>query len=184
MIIGKADSFISTGLHPVLMEALTLAITARPQQMTPGTFALQGDNIFMNEMQFTTQPPEQKNFMLKYNGDKSNIVLIPEYLQNYITELNYILHKIFKYQEQCIANENYVPFYGPKNTLKNIQKPFCTSSIPISTIIIIHLKVIKSFGEEDASVTALINRLNNEYSHLESIPDCGFKPLEAPEILG
>lgn len=28
----------------------------------------------------------------------------------------------------------------------------------------------------------MINRLNNEYSHLESIPDRGFKPIEVPEI--
>ncbi|ECU9385490.1 TPA: N-acetylneuraminate anomerase [Salmonella enterica subsp. diarizonae serovar 61:l,v:z35] len=60
MILGKVQSLPETGLHPVLMKALTLALTKRPQEKSPGFCALQGDNIFMNVMQFATQPPEQK----------------------------------------------------------------------------------------------------------------------------
>ena len=53
-------SLPSAGLHPVLQQALTLAVAANPQERTPGRYELQGDNIFMNVMQFATQSPEQK----------------------------------------------------------------------------------------------------------------------------
>lgn len=38
------------------------------------------------------------------------------------------------------------------------------------------------FGEEEDTAVALVNRLNNEFSHLEAVPDRGFKPVEIPEI--
>ncbi|WP_260861755.1 N-acetylneuraminate anomerase [Citrobacter sp. Marseille-Q6884] len=60
MMSDELRSLPSAGLHPVLQQALTLAIAANPQEKTPGRYALQGDNIFMNVMQFATQSPEQK----------------------------------------------------------------------------------------------------------------------------
>lgn len=60
MILGEVRSLPSTGLHPVLQEALTLALTARPQEKTPGRVELRGDDIFMNVMTFTTQFPAEK----------------------------------------------------------------------------------------------------------------------------
>ena len=60
MISDALNSLPSAGLHPVLQQALTLAIAATPQEKTPGRYTLQGENIFMNVMQFTTQSPEQK----------------------------------------------------------------------------------------------------------------------------
>lgn len=60
MISDALNSLPSAGLHPVLQQALTLAIAANPQEKTPGRYTLQGENIFMNVMQFTTQSPEQK----------------------------------------------------------------------------------------------------------------------------
>lgn len=58
MMMGKAS--VLSGLHPVLAEALTQAISAWPQDKAPGRYELQGDDIFMNVMSFATQPPEQK----------------------------------------------------------------------------------------------------------------------------
>lgn len=58
MMMGKAS--VLSGLHPVLAEALTQAISAWPQDKAPGRYELQGDDIFMNVMTFSTQPPEQK----------------------------------------------------------------------------------------------------------------------------
>ncbi len=60
MITDELRSLPSAGLHPVLQEALTLAVAARPQEKAPGRYELQGENIFMNVMQFATQSPEQK----------------------------------------------------------------------------------------------------------------------------
>lgn len=60
MMSGELCSLSSGGLHPVLQQALTLAIAAIPQEKAPGSYELQGDDIFMNVMQFVTQQPEQK----------------------------------------------------------------------------------------------------------------------------
>ena len=60
MMSDELRSLPSAGLHPVLQQALPLAVAANPQEKTPGRYELQGDNIFMNVMQFATQSPEQK----------------------------------------------------------------------------------------------------------------------------
>ena len=60
MMSAELRSLPSAGLHPVLQQALTLAVAANPQEKTPGRYELQGDNIFMNIMQLATQSPEQK----------------------------------------------------------------------------------------------------------------------------
>ena len=60
MMSDELRSLPSAGLHPVLQQALTLAVAANPQEKTLGRYELQGDNIFMNVMQFATQSPEQK----------------------------------------------------------------------------------------------------------------------------
>ena len=60
MIFGEVRSLPSAGLHPVLQDALTRALAARPQEKAPGRYELQSDNIFMNVMEFTTQLPTEK----------------------------------------------------------------------------------------------------------------------------
>ena len=60
MILGSLSSLSSSGLPSEWFNALTQAVTARPQEKAPGHYALQGDDIFMNVMQFATQWPEQK----------------------------------------------------------------------------------------------------------------------------
>lgn len=60
MMMGEVQSLPSCGLHPRLLDALTLALAARPQEKAPGRYELQGDNVFMNVMQLTTQMPAEK----------------------------------------------------------------------------------------------------------------------------
>lgn len=59
-MMGEVQSLPSCGLHPRLLDALTLALAARPQEKAPGRYELQGDNVFMNVMQLTTQMPAEK----------------------------------------------------------------------------------------------------------------------------
>lgn len=61
MILGDVRTLSAVGLHPVLEEALTLALTARPQEQDTGRVELRGDDIFMNVMQFATQSPTAKS---------------------------------------------------------------------------------------------------------------------------
>lgn len=60
MMMGEVRSLAAAGLHAVLREALALAVAEKPQDMEPGSYPLQGDDIFMNIMQFMTQSPASK----------------------------------------------------------------------------------------------------------------------------
>ena len=60
MIAGELKSLAQAGMHPLLVSALRLAEKAWPQDKAPGRYELQGDDIFMNVMQFATQAAEQK----------------------------------------------------------------------------------------------------------------------------
>ncbi|EHS4589923.1 AAA family ATPase, partial [Salmonella enterica] len=126
---------------------------------------------------------DKENFMLERNGRGSNIILMPAYLNDYITEFNCLFQQIYKCRDQAMANESYEPFYGFGNNLRKFLEAFLYFKYPWHDDKNDSFEKIKKFfGEEDAAAIALINRLNNEYSHLESIPDRGFKPLEVPEI--
>lgn len=60
MIIGDSRHPEKAGLPPALLAALKLALEANPQGCEPGCHVLQGDDIFMNVMQFMTQPAQAK----------------------------------------------------------------------------------------------------------------------------
>ena len=60
MMLGELQTLPLSGLPAVMGDALTLVVAARAQEKAPGHYALQGDDVFMNVMQFATQGPEQK----------------------------------------------------------------------------------------------------------------------------
>lgn len=60
MIIGDTRYPERAGLPSALLTALEMALKAQPQGLEPGRYALQGDDIFMNVMQFMTQPAQTK----------------------------------------------------------------------------------------------------------------------------
>lgn len=133
--------------------------------------------------------PNEKNhggsqhFIVERNGGSSQIALMPSYLRDYITEFNYLFHQIYKCRNQGAANESHEPFYGFGNNLRKFLEAFLFFKFPYHDDKNDAFERIKKFfGEEDATAIALVNRLNNEFSHLEAIPDRGFKPLEIPEI--
>lgn len=126
---------------------------------------------------------DNEHFMVERNGPTSNLMLMPSYLKDYITEFNYLFHQIYKCRNQNAAQGEHEPFYGFGNNLRKFLEAFLFFKFPYHDDKNDAFERIKKFfGEEDATAIALVNRLNNEFSHLESIPDRGFKPVEIPEI--
>lgn len=124
-----------------------------------------------------------EHFMVERNGPTSNLMLMPSYLKDYITEFNYLFHQIYKCRDQDAAHGAHEPFYGFGNNLRKFLEAFLFFKLPYHDDKSDALERIKKFfGDEDATAIALVNRLNNEFSHLELIPDRGFKPVEIPEI--
>lgn len=131
----------------------------------------------------TKSVDDNEHFMVERNGPTSNITLMPSYLKDYITEFNYLFHQIYKCRNQDAAQGAHEPFYGFGNNLRKFLEAFLFFKFPYHDDKNDAFERIKKFfGDEDATAIALVNRLNNEFSHLESIPDRGFKPVEIPEI--
>lgn len=131
----------------------------------------------------TKSVDDSENFMIERNGASSNILLMPLYLRDYITEFHYLFHQIYKCKNQEAANISHEPFYGFGNNLRKFLEAFLFFKYPYHDDRNDAFERIKKFfGEEENTAIALVNRLNNEFSHLESAPDRGFKPVEIPEI--
>jgi hypothetical protein len=121
--------------------------------------------------------------MIERNGASSSIMLMPSYLKDYITEFHYLFHQIYKCKDQAAAAENHEPFFGFGNNLRKFLEAFLFFKFPYHDDKNDSFERIKKFfGEEEDTAVALVNRLNNEFSHLEAVPDRGFKPVEIPEI--
>lgn len=126
---------------------------------------------------------DHEHFMIERNGASSNIMLMPSYLKEYITEFHYLFHQIYKCKDQAAAAENHEPFFGFGNNLRKFLEAFLFFKFPYHDDKNDSFERIKKFfGEEEDTAVALVNRLNNEFSHLEAVPDRGFKPVEIPEI--
>jgi len=131
----------------------------------------------------TMSVSDHEHFMIERNGASSNIMLMPSYLKDYITEFHYLFHQIYKCKDQAAAAENHEPFFGFGNNLRKFLEAFLFFKFPYHDDKNDSFERIKKFfGEEEDTAVALVNRLNNEFSHLEAVPDRGFKPVEIPEI--
>lgn len=126
---------------------------------------------------------DHEHFMIERNGAASNILLMPSYLKEYITEFHYLFHQIYKCKDQTAAQISHEPFFGFGNNLRKFLEAFLFFKYPYHDDRNDAFERIKKFfGEEEDTAIALVNRLNNEFSHLEAVPDRSFKPVEIPEI--
>jgi wobble nucleotide-excising tRNase len=193
------------GNHIFFMFSLIESLIAKPYKGTDGSNAYRYKQLFISthnldflkylkqlsipKKRITTvegrakSVDDNEHFMVERNGSSSNLLLMPAYLKDYITEFNYLFHQIHKCRNQDAANKTHEPFYGFGNNLRKFLEAFLFFKYPYHDDKSDTLERIKKFfGENDATAIALVNRLNNEFSHLESIPDWGFKPVEIPEI--
>jgi len=122
---------------------------------------------------------ERQYFLIERNGTASNISLMPSYLKDYITEFNYLFHQIYKCRNAEFAKENHEVFYSFGNNLRKFIEAFLFYKYPSPDSM--NNKLGRFFGNDDITVT-LVNRLDNELSHLEEIFDRSIKPIDIPEI--
>ncbi|MDO8310586.1 MAG: AAA family ATPase [Sideroxyarcus sp.] len=206
-LIIYVDDPISSldGNHIFFMFSLIESLIAKPDKNPDGSNAYRYKQLFISthNLDFlkylkrltiprkkipagegkTKSIGDNEHFMVERNGGSSSIMLMPDYLKNYITEFNYLFHQIYKCRNQDLAKDTHEPYYGFGNNLRKFLEAFLFFKYPHHDDESDTLERIKKFfGEEDTTAIALVNRLNNEFSHLESIPDRAFKPVEIPEI--
>lgn len=123
----------------------------------------------------------EKNFFIINRVDKyANFSLMPKYLKEYITEFNYLFHQIYKCTKiEEITDENYTTFYNFGNNARKFLEIYLFYKYPDFSKDI--EKYEKFFGENGIPAI-LIERVNNEYSHLAGEMERGASPIETPEM--
>ena len=183
------------GNHIFFMFSLIESLIAKPTKNHDGSnsygykqlFISTHNLDFLKYLKKISLPPEKnhggnQHFIIERNGGSSAISLMPSYLKEYITEFNYLFHQIYKCRDAEYVKVSHEPFYSFGNNLRKFLEAFLFYKYPHHDNQNDGLERMKKFfGDDDMAVT-LINRLNNELSHLESIFDRSMKPVEIPEI--
>lgn len=112
-------------------------------------------------------------FLIKKKDKISNIELMPDYLKKYTTEFNYLFHEIYK----CQDNSNPDSLYSFGNNLRKFLESYLFFKYPHQGKL--DEKISKFF---DINSSIRINRLVNEFSHLEEIFDRSILPIDIPEM--
>ncbi len=183
------------GNHIFFMFSLIESLIAKPNKNPDGSNSYRYKQLFISThnldflkyLKKLSQPPEKnhggsQHFLIERNGGASAISLMPSYLKEYITEFNYLFHQIYKCRDAEYAKVSHEPFYSFGNNLRKFLEAFLFYKYPHHDNQSDSFERMKKFFGDDDLAVALINRLNNELSHLESIFDRSMKPVEIPEI--
>ncbi|HED0689101.1 TPA: AAA family ATPase [Campylobacter jejuni] len=118
---------------------------------------------------------DKKSFMyLIEKTNNSDIKILPDYIRKYVTEFNYLFEQIFKnYNNTNITIDSY---YSLANNIRKFLDTYMYFKYPNNDSLMTKYYIF--FGEENA---ILINRVINEFSHLENIARAKM-PLDLLEI--
>lgn len=119
-------------------------------------------------------------FIVERKHGCSTIGLMPKYLREYVTEFNYLFHQIHKCATiGAIDDTNYVTFYNFANNARKFFEIYLYYKYPDQGMT--NETLCLFFGEEKIPAV-LIDRINNEYSHLCGVFERGSTPVEVPEM--
>lgn len=117
----------------------------------------------------------------KQNDNRSFLLLMPDYLKDYITEFNYLFKEIYSYYKVVNGDRTmqitntYNLFYNLPNNMRKFLEYYLFYKFPNSDSPLNNLD--KLFDNE---VPSLLNRVINELSHLTHI-DRGWSPIDVNE---
>lgn len=119
-------------------------------------------------------------FIIERNDTESTISKMPDYIETFVTEFNYLFNQIYKCSTMVNVNdENYSTFYNFGNNSRKFLELFLYYKYPDSSSQIDKMK--KFFGSDDIPAV-LTHRINNEYSHLSGAFERGETVVEVPEM--
>lgn len=123
----------------------------------------------------------QKDFFVVIRQGKfSTIQSMPDYLKKYITEFNYLFHQIYKCANvESVNDANFNSFYNFANNARKFFEIYLYYKYPDQTSDEDKLKLF--FGDEKIPAV-LVDRINNEFSHLKGCFESGSIPIDVPEM--
>ncbi|KGD08640.1 ATP-binding protein [Burkholderia pseudomallei] len=154
--------------------------TYRYEQLFISTHNLE----FLKYLKRLTKPAkDSESFLITRKQSSSAIGLMPTYLRNYITELNYLFGEIYCCSDANNSNSHYHSFYNFGNNLRKFLEAFLFFKYPFSiSDRTDHDKRIKMFFHDGTNSQAFVERLTNEFSHLGEFIDRGAQPIDCAEI--
>lgn len=123
--------------------------------------------------------PDVSHFIIEENGDRSIIKLMPKHLRKYATEFNYLFEQIYNCKDVNNSEEKPSSFYSFGNNMRKFLEVYLYYKYPNSNS---HSHKIKQFFGDDNIAVTLMQRVTNEYSHLENGFDRSMHPIDFSEI--
>jgi wobble nucleotide-excising tRNase len=121
-----------------------------------------------------------QHFIVERKHGRSVLCLMPKYLKEYVTEFNYLFHQIHKCAAiDSIDDSNYTIFYNFANNARKFFEIYLYYKYPDQGM---NETSLSLFFGEDKVPAVLIDRINNEYSHLCGVFERGSAPVEVPEM--
>ena len=119
-------------------------------------------------------------FLINRNEKISQILPMPKYLKEYITEFNFLFEQVYKCAEiETIDDTNYTVFYNFGNNARKFLEIYLYYKYPDASK---DIEKLKKFFGPDQVPAILTERINNEYSHLCGVFERGATPVEVPEM--
>lgn len=126
------------------------------------------------------QQYDREHFVVNRIDKVSALELMPKYLKEYVTEFNYLFHQIYKCANiNVIDDSNYTTFYNFGNNARKFLEIYLYYRYPDFSE---DEEKLKLFFGEGGIPSILIDRINNEYSHLSGVFERGATPIEVPEM--
>lgn len=121
------------------------------------------------------------NLLVQRNGDESTVIEMPAYMSNYVTEFNYLFHQLYKCANADITKyENSLVFYDFGNNARKYLELLLAFKFPDPKKN--SDEKLECFLGESCVESLLIDRINNEYSHLWGVFERGIIPIDVPEM--
>ena len=165
--------------HVFFVFSLIENILAKPHKYKQLFISTHNLEFLKYLRRLTTIKKETEYFIVEGSKKNSRIIIMPDYLKKYITEFNYLFHQIYKCATVTTPEAEHDIFYNFTNNLRKFLEAYLFYKYPVERNV---KDKLNAFFCDDKLSVDLVDRLDNEYSHLEEIFDRSMKPIEIPEI--
>ncbi|WP_370655011.1 AAA family ATPase [Hydrogenophaga sp.] len=137
---------------------------------------------FLNYLKKLSKPSEKsvEHFLIVRKSASSCIGLMPPYLRNYLTELNYLFGEVHTCAHEANAAKQHHSFYNFGSNLRKFLEAFLFFRYPSSALN--EDARLRLFFSGTEGAAEFLQRITNEHSHLKEYVDRGALPIDSAEI--
>ena len=141
---------------------------------------------YLKMLKRPTGGDHREYFLVNRFENRCSISIMPSYLKDYVTEFNYLFHQIYKCAKHDIVSDlNLDVFYNFGNNLRKFLEVYLFYKFPSKLNSSDgnssnNKRLVKFFGENQ--IVLLIERITNEFSHLEENSGRSAQPIDVPEM--